>query len=442
MTFHKWMAMAACVLSAQLVTTAAQTKTDHPKVVLISIDAFPAETLHDPNIAAPTLHALMKSGTYAQSMRPINPTVTWPNHTAMVTGQDASHHHVLVNGLIIDQRTDINPRVDAQASKDQLVAVPTVYDIAHNAGLTTAEVDWVAIMHASTIDWRFSEKPDPDGAIEKDLIAHGLTTRDDLANFGKPRQAWRDRLYTAAAVDILRKHHPDLLMLHLLALDGIEHHTGFGTDADYNTIAFLDDRVKEVIDAVAANGDTARTTFIIVSDHGQSSVHKQLHPDALLHKAGLGSGSANPTSAMVDGGFALVYQKAATSQSVSDLKKLFTGQEGVLSALTPKEASTMGWPTPSQTMQAPDLLLYAKNDYAFARGKDDTFVTQTEQVGQHGYPNTEPLMQAIFIASGRGILKKGEIASIPNLDIGPTIARLLGLTMSSVQGKPVTDILN
>ena len=434
--------MAACVFGAQLMNAGVQTKADQPEVVLISLDAFPAETLHDPNIAAPTLHALMKSGAYARSMRPINPTVTWPNHTAMVTGQDASHHHVLVNGLIVDQRTETNPKVDAQASKDQLVAVPTVYDIAHQAGLTTAEVDWIAILDAPTIDWRFAEKPDPDGPIEKDLIAQGLTTRDDLANFGKPRQAWRDRLYTAAAVDILRKHRPDLLMLHLLALDGIEHHTGFGTDADYNTIAFLDDRVKEVMDAVAANGDTARTTFVIVSDHGQSSVHKQLNPGALLEKAGLGTGSANPTFAMADGGFALVYQKEATPESVLEMKKLFTGQEGILSALTPKEVSAMGWPTPSQTTQAPDLLLYAKNDYAFARGKEDTFVTQTEQVGQHGYPNTEPLMQAIFIASGRGILNKGQMSSISNLDVGPTIARLLRLTMSDIQGKPLSEILH
>jgi hypothetical protein len=33
-------------------------------------------------------------------MRPVNPTVTWPNHTAIVTGVDASEHHVLFNGLL------------------------------------------------------------------------------------------------------------------------------------------------------------------------------------------------------------------------------------------------------------------------------------------------------------------------------------------------------
>ncbi len=413
-----------------------------PKVVVISLDAFPAETMHDPAISAPMLHQMMREGAYAKSMQPINPTVTWPNHTAMVTGQDASRHHVVVNGLIVDQRTEKAPRVDAQASKTQLVAVPTVYDLAHEAGMTTAEVDWVAIMHATTIDWSFAEKPDPDGAIERELIAAGTTTRDELEHFGKPRQAWRDRLYTAAAVDILRKHRPDLLLVHLLALDGIEHRTGFATDADYNTIAFLDDRVKEIVDAVAANGDTDRTTFLVVSDHGQESVHKRLNPEALLKQAGLaGASSPNPTFVMADGGFALVFQKNATETSVAQLKKLFEGKPGVLCALTPMESAKMGWPTPKTTGQAPDLLLYAKDDYAFSRGTTDEFVTDTEQVGQHGYPNTVPLMQAIFIAEGAAIRQKGEIPPIVNLDVAPTIAKIMGLPLTGTQGKTLMEIL-
>ena len=135
------------------------------KVVVISLDAFGAESLHDPHLPAPTLHQLMKTGAYAVSMRPINPTVTWPNHTSMVTGVDARKHHVVVNGLIVNQRADTPPRIDPNAPKSKLVAVPTVYDAAHKAGLTTAEVDWVAIENADGITWRFAERPDPDGLI-------------------------------------------------------------------------------------------------------------------------------------------------------------------------------------------------------------------------------------------------------------------------------------
>lgn len=413
-----------------------------PKIVVISLDAFAAVSLHEPQLPAPTLHALMQRGVYAVSMQPINPTVTWPNHTAMVTGVDASRHHVLVNGLIVDQRTATLPGIDMGAPKSRLVAVPTVYDVAHRAGLTTAQVDWVAIEGSSSIDWPFAEHPDPDGAIEQDLVRQDVVTHDQLVHFGEPSQAWRDRIYTRAAVDIIGKHHPDLLLLHLLALDSIEHETGFGNNSGRNTIAFLDDRVKDVVDAVRAAGELDRTTFIIVFDHGQQSVHQLLHPNVLLKQAGLQVDSAaRPTFCLTDGGFALVFQRHATDASREALKSLFAGRPGIRSALMPAEAAKQGWPTPAQTDQAADLLLYAADGYAFGKGDTGDYVTPTLEVGDHGYPNSDPFMQGIFIAAGFGIQPKGEIPAFPNVDIAPTIARLLHVSLGTVQGKPLTGIL-
>ena len=417
-----------------------------PMVVVISLDAFAAESLQDPTEPAPTLHALMHSGAYARAMQPINPTVTWPNHTAMVTGVNASRHHVIVNGLIVGQRGDSAPKVNADAPQSELVAVPTVYDAAHAAGMTTAEVDWVAIHQAGTINWNFAERPSADSTIVQDLIHDGSMTQADLGTFFKPSQAWRDRLYTLAAVDILRRHHPNLTLIHLLALDGIEHKTGFGNDAGHNTIAFLDDRVKDIVNAVRDAGDLDRTTFLIVSDHGQESVHHLLHPNALLAEHGFQGASAalaagGVTMCMADGGFALVYQHHATSDSIASVKALFAGQPGVRSALTPQEAAADGWPVPSQTTQAPDLLLYAANDFAFAGGDTGAFVTETKEVGQHGYPNSEPQMQAIFIASGRGIRPVGQIPPFPNVDVASTIARLLGVRLDGADGHALDAIL-
>lgn len=416
--------------------------TQRPKVVVISLDAFGAASLHEPLLPAPTLHALMQRGAYAVSMQPINPTVTWPNHTAMVTGVDASRHHVLVNGLVVNQRTTTSPGIDMGVPKSRLVAVPTVYDAAHRAGLTTAQVDWVAIEGAPGIDWQFAEHPHPDGAVEQSLVRQGVVTRDQLAQFDKSSQAWRDRIYTRAAIDIIRQHHPDLLLLHLLALDSIEHETGFGNNAGRNTIAFLDDRVKDVVDAVRAAGDFERTTFIIVSDHGQRSVHQLLHPDVLLRQAGLQAVSAvHPSFSVPDDGFALIFQKHATKASTKALKSLFAGTPGIRSVLTPAEAAKEGWPTPAQSDQAPDLLLYAADGYAFKKGDVGDYSTPTMEIGAHGYPNSDPLMQGIFIAAGFGIQRRGEIPAFSNLDVAPTIARLLHVSFGAVQGKPLTEIL-
>lgn len=436
----------AALLVATTVHAQAPAATARPKVVVISLDAFGAQSLRDPRLPAPTLRALMKQGAYAASMTPINPTITWPNHTAMVTGVDASRHHLLVNGRVVNQREATPPEIKMWLPKAALVPLPTIYDVAHAAGLTTAEVDWVAIKDAKGIDWSFFENPDPHSPVARELVTQGTLSDDELAHFHDSSQAWRDRIYTRAAVGIIKHHHPDLLLLHLLSLDNIEHATGYGNEGDINTIAFLDDRVREVIDAVRAAGELDRTTFLVVSDHGQRSLHHWLHADVPLKQAGLTDARAKqPAWSVAEGGFALIYQRHADAASRAKLKTLFAKQAGIAAALTPAEAAQQGWPTPAQTDQAPDLLLYAANDYAFHDDDEahpgSQFVTPTPERGAHGYPNTDPLMQAIFIAAGRDIRPVGEIPAFPNVDVAATIAQLLGLRMPDIQGKPLTAML-
>jgi hypothetical protein len=410
-----------------------------PMVVVISLDAFGAESLRDPNLPAPTLRKLMQSGAYAHAMMPINPTVTWPNHTTMVTGVDASRHFVIANGLIQHQREQgTDTKIWFEAPKADLVQATTIYDIAHNAGMTTAEIDWVAIHEPKTIDYSFAERPEPDSVVVKGMIADGLITAPEIEGFHTATSAaYRDRKYTEAASYILRKYHPNLMLLHLLAMDGIEHRYGYNTEAGASTIAFLDDRVKDIVDAVRDAGDLNRTTFLIVSDHGQESVHHQVHPEAMLLAAGVPKDAAR---AVEEGGAAYIYERTNSPELTAKLKTIFEGQPGVRSVFTPDQYASQGFPALKDSDQAPDLLLYAANDYAFAAGDSGPAVVDVAQIGAHGYPNTELLMQEIFIANGRRIRNAGEIASFPNLNIAPTIAALLNVQLSNVQGHALTEI--
>jgi predicted AlkP superfamily pyrophosphatase or phosphodiesterase len=61
--------------------------------------------------------------------------------------------------------------------------------------------------------------------------------------------------------------------------------------------------------------------------------------------------------------------------------------------------------------------------------------------GSHGYFNGDPELDGIFIASGRSIKKGVVLDRIANLDIGPTIARLLGLPLPNVEGRVLEEIL-
>src|ERR1700744_4512699 len=95
-------------------------------VVLMTIDGFPARALKDPRLPMPTLRRLIANGAHADAMIPINPTVTWPNHTTLITGVDAAVHHVMANGEIEFPTPGAGPVVKPWVPKDELVQARTL----------------------------------------------------------------------------------------------------------------------------------------------------------------------------------------------------------------------------------------------------------------------------------------------------------------------------
>ena len=410
--------------------------------MVISLDGFPAYALDDPRLPVPTLRKLAREGAAAAAMKPINPTVTWPNHTTMVTGVDAAHHQVLLNGLLTRNQADGSITVEPWRSKDLMVHARTVYDAAYEAGLTTAQVDWVAIYGARTISWSFPEQPDPNGLIEGELIEAGLVTRDQLTNYDDSSPAWQDEIRTDAALDILKRYKPNLLLLHLLCLDDLNHQYGPMGNASLEAMAFLDDRVKQIVDALESSHQ--RFTLLIVSDHGFRKAAHVIYPNAVLRQEGLVRDEhGKPTwDAWVvpEGGTAMVYVTDPTqrAQLVPRLSGLFDRLEGVEHVYVQDELEKLGLPG-RQSSQSPDLLLAAKVGYEFRSGTTEAKAESSG--GTHGYLNSDPQMQAIFIAWGDGIRPGVHLGHISNLDVAPTIAALLGIQMSNVTGRPLSKML-
>lgn len=411
-------------------------QTRPPTVVVISIDGFPAYALENDRLPIPTLRRLMKEGAWASRMGTINPTVTWPNHTTLVSGVDARKHGVLFNGLLL--RDEVPPKVEPWVEKEKWVRARTVYDAAHEAGLTTAQVDWVAIHNAKTITWQFPERPDPDGPIEREMVAQGMVSRQDVAEFNaKSNAAWRDQVWTDAAAHIIRKHKPNLLLFHLLNLDSTHHSYGPTTTASYAGIAYADTRVKQILDALEEAGLKDNSTVIVVSDHGFKSVKRSIRANAVLKAAGLGDAA----NVIPEGGTAMLYTVGSARVSTA-MKDAFKNIEGIERVVEPEDYAPLGLPTPAENKQAPDLVLVAKNGYAFAGGSNmPPVVDAPPGNGQHGYVNTDPEMDAIFIAWGRGIRRGAHADRIRNIDVAPTIASLLGLTFTSADGHALSDFL-
>jgi predicted AlkP superfamily pyrophosphatase or phosphodiesterase len=412
----------------------AQTPPKDRMVIVVSLDGLPAYALDDPKLPIPTLRHLMQTGVSAR-MTPINPTVTWPNHTAMVTGVHADEHGLLANGTISPTGTWPPIKVLPMLGKEQMVHAPTVYDAAFKAGLTTAQVDWVAINNAPTITWAFSEWASASGSLEREMIQKGAITAADVDNFERANILFRDQTWTTAAVHLIREHKPNLLLYHLLSLDSVHHQYGPRTLAGTSAIAFMDSCVARIVEAVRAAGMSERTTLLVVSDHGFKAYTKQVHPAVAFAAAGL----AGKVFVLPEGGTAYVYfDKSQAAELAPKAIQALAGVEGIDKIVQPDGFAALGLPQPERDPQMFSLLLTAKSGYAFSGATGGPVTAEVpQQGGSHGYLASDPEMEAIFIANGYGVRKGGKLGQIVNLDIAPTVAKLLGVALPSAKGKPL-----
>jgi predicted AlkP superfamily pyrophosphatase or phosphodiesterase len=441
--------LACAVVVAAMAGLAAQPAPPR-HVVIISLDGFAAWALEDPYLPVPTLRRLAANGAVAKAMRPVNPTVTWPNHTTMVTGVTPAKHGVLFNGLLI-RDPGMPPRVEPWRDKSELVRVKTLYDAAHERGMTTAEVDWVAILNAPTITWAFAERPNPKATIPQELVAAGVLSQSELETFHTRNIVWRDHIWTAAAAHMLIKHKPNLLMFHLLNLDSTQHRYGPRTPAALTTMAYLDAQVAKIVEAIETAGIGERTTVFVVSDHGFKLVKRQIRLNAALAAAGLlkvldGKVVQADAYSVPEGGTALLYVTVpdASGEILARARRTIAGVEGVDAVIEPAEFEKLGLPQPAANPQMGALFVTAKEGYSFNAAAVAPAVVDAAEggLGAHGYIASDPDLRALFIASGAGIKRGAKLDEAGTVDLAPTAAHLLGVTLGPVDGRVLAEILD
>ena len=428
------LAILLVVLTGLCYPALAQAPAKERMVVVISLDGFPAYDLDDPKLPIPTLRSLIENGASAR-MATVNPTVTWPNHTSMVTGVRADEHGLLTNGTILQTGAWPPVKVEPTIEKEKMVHVPTVYDAAHKAGLTTAQVDWVAINKAPAITWAFTEWTSAEGPVEREMIRNGAIAASDIENFEKSNILFRDQIWTKAAVYLIREHKPNLLLFHLLSLDSVHHQFGPKTLAATAAMAFLDSCVELVVEAVRAAGMSERTTFFVVSDHGFKKYRSQIRPSAALAGAGL----AAKAYVLAEGGSAFVYfDNSQAAELAPKVMQALKGAEGIDKIIGPDGFAALGLPQPDREPQMFQLLLTAKDGYSFSGATGGPVTAAVpQQGGSHGYLASDPEMDAIFIASGFGVRRGAKLDKVANIDIAPTIARLLGVGLPTAKGQAI-----
>jgi predicted AlkP superfamily pyrophosphatase or phosphodiesterase len=432
---------------------------EHDVVVMISVDGLANFYLDDPKAEMPVIRRLAAEGARADSMMPSMPTVTWPNHTTLVTGVTPAKHGVLGNSVLDRANGDIVPLVvDPIFNKDELVKAPTIYDVAKRAGLKTAALLWPASRGAPTLDWTI---PDVGSlALTKQFATPSLL--EECAAEGIPwdkQEEWweteqireRDRMFVNIASLVLRRHRPHLMLMHLVELDHAQHRFGPRSPQAYAALKNQDDCVGKFWQELQ-QACPGRATLLVVSDHGFVPYNRQILPNVLLHREGLlttvGSKiTGGSVRALAQGGSCFIYvrEDAKRAELIARITPLFRDVEGVGLVLTAPDFAAQGLPDPARNAFMADMVLSAKPGYGFADlAAGDVVVAPpfAQGKGIHGSDASQPDMQATFVAWGTGIKRGAKLGAIKNTSVAPTLAALLGLKMPGADGPVLDGILD
>ncbi|MDB6029044.1 MAG: Type phosphodiesterase / nucleotide pyrophosphatase [Verrucomicrobiales bacterium] len=436
---------------ANLAANAATGIDTNQHVILITIDGGAAYYFNDPKAPIPNLRKLAARGVVAKGMRISNPAVTWPNHTTLITGVAPAKHSVLYNGLMVRNEKGGLSR-ESEKTQAELIAVPTVFDFLHGKGYSTAGVNWPCTVGSKTLDITFPDVQDQlrytTPRLVKELMALKILDDSSEAAFMNKTGAKRDTIWANTACHLLRTQPPNLMLLHFLQLDSTQHQFGPQGPEAYAALGLIDQHIGEVLQTLDETGLRQRTSILVTADHGFARVYKHIVGITVLREAGLldKPDGKSRVQLISEGGSAMIYlhSKETKEADRKSVIKLFKKHEGVDQIIEPKDFARLGYPSPETNPGMPDLVLAAKDGYAFSAMDllEKTIVPVGERgQGAHGYLSSNPKMNALFIAAGRGIAKGKKIGLMNNIDVAPTVAHLLGQEFPGADGKVLKSIL-
>ena len=383
-------------------------------LLIISIDGLPPRYVANADalgLQIPNLREFVKDGVSAQGVVGVVPTLTLPSHTTMLTGVTPAEHGISSN-VHFDP---LMANYDGWYWRAHDIRVATLWSAAQQAGLRTASVNWPVTVGDKHID---TQLPDDDGE-----------TLDS------------DEIRTRFAVKLLRTDKPQLLAVHLVALDGTEHSNGPDTPAAYKALESLDHMIGELTAAaVAAQPDTV---VAVVSDHGFTATHTVVNLRARFVTEGLitlvdnPKGGAEITSwdaqAWTGGATAAVVLRdpgdAGLRRRVGTLLQSLAAEpaNGIARVLDAGEiAASGGFP------EAAFVVEFTPGFY-FGTELRGPLLTPSSSKGMHGYLPDRPEMHAAFYMKGPGVPAGRDLGVIDMRQLAPTFARVLEVQLPSAK---------
>jgi len=418
--------------------------------VLVVWDGMRPDFVSEEN--TPALWRLSKEGVFFRNHHAVYPSATEVNGTALATGVYPNHSGLIANYEYrpeIDSRKLINVENPAVVRKgDELsggnyIAISTIAELVQKSGRRTA------IATAKTVGLLFDRHLDSRGKDSVALFAGESLPPDAIASVVKmlgpfpapPKQPFAEGdAWTAKALtdSLWRNGVPAFSLLWLSEPDATEHEFSPGSKAALAAIKSADENLAHVLAALDRQHARETTDIFVVSDHGFSTISREIDLRKILATAGFNVATDDPKPddiMLVGNGGTVLFYVIRHDTSVTHRLVEFLQQSdfaGVIFTREPMPGTFGLGKAKIDSPNAPDVAMAfhwnnSRNQFGVP-GMIDADWNRRAGEGTHATLSRFD-MHNTLIASGPDF-HRGQSVDLPsgNVDLAPTILRILGIT--------------
>ncbi len=404
----------------------------------------------------PNLWALGERGVRFNDSHAMFPTVTRCNSATIGTGALPSRHGIPNNTFFLpaaEPARALNTGDDADLAKlravrdGRILTTQTLAERVHAAGGRTVVVGTGSPGSSLLLHPQAEECGDH---IINPALFVGTSRKEIERRFGQfperelPRTALNSYFTGMIADMVLPELTPDLLYFWHTDPDATVHSRGIGHPDSLAAIRDADTNLGRILGRLDALGLAGETNVIVTSDHGFSTVRGKVGAVEALIEAGLKQSKAS-LDVVVTSGY--VYVRDQEPRTIETIARCLMSLEGVGSVLTGARGEPLSGTLPmsaagAASAIAPDVIYSpAWTDEANEFGLPGHVAGDGPYAANHGSLSRWEVHNTL-VAAGPGF-REGLLSDTPagNIDIGPTVASLLGLDLPDADGRVLSEAL-